>query len=160
MIVLPITITIAAAAALLNIWIASRIGRLRVQHKILIGDAGNEAVIARMRAHANFVEYTAFVLILIGLIELAVGSMLWLWAVGILYVLARILHVFGMDRRDMNGFRIAGAVVSMLVTLGLALYALSIPYRHRPVATAVNYVEANQRPESTASATNGLLRRS
>ena len=159
MIVLPITITIAAAAALLNLWIAGRIGRLRVQHKILIGDAGNEAMTARMRAHANFVEYTVFVLILIGLIELAEGSKLWLWAVGFLYVFARILHVFGMDRRTMNGFRIAGAIISMLVTLGLALYALTIPYRYRP-APAVNYVSADQPSASTASATKGLLRRS
>ena len=51
-----------------------------------------------MRAQANFIEYTPFVLILIGLIELAEGSQLWLWIVGVVYILARIAHGFGMDR--------------------------------------------------------------
>ena len=71
--ILPITLTIAGAAALLNIWLARRVGQMRLTHKVSIGDGGNEALIARMRAQANFVEYTPFVLILIGLIELAEG---------------------------------------------------------------------------------------
>ena len=95
---LPITLTIAGAAALLNIWLGRRVGQMRLTHKISIGDGGNEALIARMRAQANFIEYTPFVLILIGLIELAEGSELWLWIVGVVYILARIAHGFGMDR--------------------------------------------------------------
>ena len=62
-----------AACALLNIWLGRRVGRMRVAHKVSIGDGGNEALIARMRAQANFVEYTPFFLILLGLIELAAG---------------------------------------------------------------------------------------
>ena len=69
--ILPITLTIAGAAALLNIWLGPRVGQMRLAHKVSIGDGGNEALIARMRAQANFVEYTPFVLILLGLIELA-----------------------------------------------------------------------------------------
>src|SRR6188474_3181116 len=64
MTVLPITLTIAAAAALLNIWIAERVGRLRRQHRISIGTGGNELVETRMRAHSNFAEYTPVFLIL------------------------------------------------------------------------------------------------
>ncbi|HEX8379527.1 MAG TPA: MAPEG family protein [Allosphingosinicella sp.] len=141
--ILPITLTIAGAAALLNIWLARRVGQMRVAHKVSIGDGGNEALIARMRAQANFIEYTPFVLILLGLIELAQGSRLWLWIVGVAYILARIAHAFGMDRSgpDKLKLRMIGIVVTALVLLGLALYAIALPYLHREPAR-VTYAEA------------------
>jgi uncharacterized membrane protein YecN with MAPEG domain len=125
--ILPITLTIAGAAALLNLWLAQRVGRLRLTHKVSIGDGGNPALTARMRAHANFVEYTPFFLILLALIELARGSETWLWVVAILYILARIAHAFGMDRGN-SKLRMFGIVVTMLALLGLALFAIAIPY--------------------------------
>jgi uncharacterized membrane protein YecN with MAPEG domain len=134
--ILPITLTIAGAAALLNIWLARRVGQMRLAHKVSIGDGGNEALIARMRAQANFIEYTPFVLILILLIELAVGSKLWLWIVGVVYILARIAHGFGMDRPsgDRLKLRMIGIVVTGLILLGLALYAIALPYLQRAPA--------------------------
>jgi uncharacterized membrane protein YecN with MAPEG domain len=134
---LPITLTIAGAAALLNIWLARRVGQMRLTHKVSIGDGGNEALTARMRAQANFIEYTPFVLILIGLIELADGSQLWLWIVGVLYILARIAHGFGMDRPrpDPLRLRMIGIVVTALILFGLAVYGIVLPYLHRAPAT-------------------------
>jgi hypothetical protein len=135
--ILPITLTIAGAAALLNIWLARRVGQMRLAHKVSIGDGGNEALIARMRAQANFIEYTPFVLILIGLIELAEGSRLWLWIVGVAYILARIAHGFGMDRPrpDPLRLRMIGIVATALILAGLAIYAIVLPYLHRTPAT-------------------------
>ena len=135
--ILPITLTIAGAAALLTIWLGRRVAQMRVAHKISIGDGGNEALIARMRAQANFVEYTPFVLILIGLIELAQGSRLWLWIVGVLYILARIAHGYGMDRPrpDPLRLRMIGTITTALVLIGLAFYAIVLPYLHRTPAT-------------------------
>lgn len=141
--ILPITLTIAGAAALLNIWLARRVGQMRLAHKVSIGDAGNEALIARMRAQANFVEYTPFVLILIGLIELAEGSRLWLWIVGLVYILGRIAHGFGMDRPrpDPLRLRTIGIVTTALILFGLAVYAILIPYIHREPAR-ITYASA------------------
>ena len=135
--ILPITLTITGAAALLNIWLARRVGQMRLIHKVSIGDGGNEALIARMRAQANFVEYTPFVLILIGLIELAEGSRLWLWIVGVVYILARIAHGFGMDRPrpDPLRLRMIGVITTAIILFGLALYAIVLPYIHRAPAT-------------------------
>ncbi|RJF93871.1 MAPEG family protein [Sphingomonas cavernae] len=124
--ILPITLTIAGAAAIVNIWLAMRVGRVRTAEKVSIGDGGNPRLTARMRAHANFVEYTPFVLILIGLIEFAQGTSLWLWIVGALYILARVAHGFGMD--GVGKARMAGTLVTMLTLLGLGLYAIAIPY--------------------------------
>jgi uncharacterized membrane protein YecN with MAPEG domain len=94
---LPITLTFAAACALLNLWIATRCARIRITDKVMHGDAGNSLLARRMRAHANFVEYTPIVLILFALVELAIGASLWLWIGALVYVVARVAHAFGMD---------------------------------------------------------------
>lgn len=125
-ITLTITLAAAAAAALINVWLAMRVGRVRQSEKVALGDGGNEHVTARMRAHANFTEYTPFVLILVALIELARGSMAWLWVVVALYLAARIAHAIGMD--GVMKLRIAGIVVTFLTLIGLAGYALYILY--------------------------------
>jgi uncharacterized membrane protein YecN with MAPEG domain len=135
-IVLPITLTIAGAAAVVNLWLGARVSRLRLRHKISVGDEGNAQLACRMRAQANFIEYTPLFLILLGLIELARGSQTWLWAVAILYMLGRLAHPFGMDRPAPNRLRMIGILITWLVLVGLALYALAIPYleRYRPVS--------------------------
>lgn len=126
--ILPITLTIAGAAAIINLWLAMRIVVLRMKAKVLVGDGGNALLTARMRAQLNFVEYTPFVLILIGLIEFAEGTNKWLWGAGILYILGRILHPFGLDKGTLNPLRGVGAATTFIVLLGLAGYAISIPY--------------------------------
>ena len=126
MIILPISLTIAAGAALLNLWLALRVGRVRTKEKVFIGDGGNDLLTRRMRAHSNFVENTAFVLILLALVELGFGSSIWLWGVGALYLVGRILHALGMD--GMMWGRMVGTIVTMLTQLGLALTALAIVY--------------------------------
>ena len=128
--VLPITLTMTGAATLLNIWLASRVGQVRRAAKVSVGDGGNEALTRRMRAQANFVEYTPFFLILLGLIELATGSAVWLWAVGALYIVARLLHAFGMDGK--MRLRMLGMSTTALLLFGLAVYALVIPYLAHP----------------------------
>lgn len=125
-VILPVTLTGAGIAALINLWLAIRIGRVRSAEKISIGDGGSDLLTRRMRAHANFVEYTPFVLILIGVIELATGTSMLLWAVMAIYMAARIAHAFGMD--GVGPARGAGITVTMLTLVGLALYALSIPF--------------------------------
>lgn len=126
MMILPISLTIAAGAALLNLWLAMRVGRVRMSEKVSIGDGGNESLIRRMRAHSNYVENTPFVLILIALVELGLGPSLWLWGAGVLYLVARILHAFGMD--GLGWGRTAGVLISMLTQLGLAIAALATVY--------------------------------
>lgn len=125
---LPITLTIAGACGLLALWLAFRVSQLRFRHKISIGDAGNDALMARMRAHANFSEYTPLFLILLAMLELAHGSALWLWVGGALFVLARVAHFLGMDRPAPNPFRIVGTVLTWLPLGAFAVAALVTPY--------------------------------
>ena len=115
---LPITLTIAGAAALLNIWLAYRVSAQRRQHKVSLGHGGNPGLEARMRAHGNYVEYTPFFLILLGLIELARGAETWLWLVAIIFIVGRILHAFGMDRPAPNALRVIGILLTWLTLAG------------------------------------------
>jgi len=125
-ILLPVTLTAAAAAAIINIWLSIRIGQMRTAQKISIGDDGGGPLTARMRAQLNFVENTAFVLILIAAIELAGKGAPWLtWVAGI-YMLGRVAHGLGMDGGSLGKGRTIGVIITMLTQLGLAIVATLI----------------------------------
>jgi uncharacterized protein len=124
--ILPITMSGAGAAALINFWLAMRCGQARTKENVMVGDGGNDLVMRRMRAHADFIEYTPIVLILILLVEMAKGTSTWLWAVMALYMLGRIAHAFGMDGW-MKG-RMIGTMLAMLSMIGLGLYVVAIPH--------------------------------
>lgn len=133
---LPITLVAAGGAAIINFWLAMRVGQVRRTAKISVGDGGDQGLIARMRAHANFVEYTPVVLILIAAIELSTGSSIWLWVVAALYLLGRVAHGIGMDGN--MAARVGGTVVTFLTMLGLGVYAIALPFvTTEPAATPV-----------------------
>jgi hypothetical protein len=123
MTVLPVTLAAAAAAAVLNIWLGMRIGALRGALKVSVGDGGHESLQRRMRAQLNYVENTAFVLVLIAGIELAGKGSWWLAYVAAAYFLGRVAHGFGMDGGKAQAGRIAGTAITMLTQLGLAIVA-------------------------------------
>jgi uncharacterized protein len=129
--ILPMTLTMAAAATLLNIWLGGRVSRMRVAHRVSIGDGGHEPLIARMRAQANYIEWAPFFLILLALIELARGQPLWLWALASLFIIARILHALGMDRPPGNWPRKIGMIATAAIMLALAGYAIILVYQDR-----------------------------
>jgi uncharacterized membrane protein YecN with MAPEG domain len=123
MTVLPVTLAAAAAAAVLNIWLSLRIGALRNALQVSVGDGGKESLQRRMRAQLNYVENTAFVLVLIAAIELAGKGSWWLAYVAAAYFLGRVAHGFGMDGGKAQVGRMIGTVVTLLVQLGLAIVA-------------------------------------
>lgn len=123
---LQTTLCLAAAAAVINLWLGIRISRVRMSAKILHGDGGNEALMRRMRAQANFIENVPLALILIGAIELSTKGGKWLAIVGGLFMLARLAHALGMDSTRPNPLRAGGTLVTMLTLLGLAVMAVLI----------------------------------
>ena len=127
--ILPITLTTAAACAVINLWLALRLVRGRVKGKILIGDGGDVRLLAGMRAHANFVEYAPFVLILIAGIELAGGSPFWLQIAAVVFVVARIAHPLGMARGTTNPLRAGGILATWVILALLAGWAISLAYQ-------------------------------
>jgi uncharacterized membrane protein YecN with MAPEG domain len=126
MTVLPVTLAAAAAAAVLNLWLSIRIGATRNALGIFIGDGGSEPLQRRMRAQLNFVENTAFVLVLIAAIELSGKGSWWLAYVAAVYFIGRVAHGFGMDGGNAKIGRMVGTLATMLVQLGLAVVAALI----------------------------------
>lgn len=123
---LPTTLCLAAAAAVINIWISIRVGQTRGVAKVSVGDGGDERLLRRMRAHANFVENTPLVLILIAAVDLSGKGAAWLAIVGAVYMLGRVCHALGMDGGSLQWGRGAGTMITMLTQLGLAVVAVLI----------------------------------
>ncbi|MGB5076063.1 MAG: MAPEG family protein [Sphingorhabdus sp.] len=128
MLSLPVTLTIAAGAALVNIWLMVRCGQARTKGGVSIGDGGDEFLIRRMRAHANFVESAPFVLILLAALEMTSGTSDWLWGIGIVYVIGRFAHGLGMDGGPLAKGRMVGTLITFITLLGLAGWALWTVY--------------------------------
>lgn len=119
------TLIFAAAAALVNLWLAIRCGRVRAKEGINHGDGGNGLLARRMRAQLNFAENAPVVLVLVLALELAGANAMALHILAAVFIIARILHALGMDSENSNWMRGAGVGLTMLVTLilvGLALY--------------------------------------
>ncbi len=127
--ILPTTLSMAAAAALINVWLMLRCGQVRMKEKINIGTGGSDMMERRMRAQLNFAENTPWVLALIAAIELAGKGGQWLAIVGGLYMLARVAHGFGMDGGTFEKGRGVGVMVTMLVQVILAIIAVLIVLR-------------------------------
>ena len=124
MVPLPISLLAAAAASLLNIWLGARVAAFRRDFKVSVGDGGQEPLLRRMRAQANFIEHAPFFLILLAGLELAGANELALAAAAILFVLARIAHGYGMDGGSLARWRTYGMIASTIATLALTIWAI------------------------------------
>lgn len=120
---LPITLCLAAAAALVNFWLGMRVGKLRHAEKVSVGDGGSEALLRRMRAQANFIEQVPITLLLVAAVELAGKGGLWLAPAGAVFMLGRIAHAYGMEG-NFNAGRPIGMLTSMLFQLALVVVAV------------------------------------
>ena len=123
-IILPVTLSAVAAAAIINIWLSIRVGQMRGKLKVVHGDDGGGPLTRRMRAQLNFVENTPFVLALIAAIALTGRGEPWLAYVAGIYMLGRVAHGIGMDGEGPTKPRMIGVLITMLTLLGLAVVAL------------------------------------
>jgi uncharacterized membrane protein YecN with MAPEG domain len=120
---LPTTLSLGAAALLINFWLGMRCGKVRSANKISFGDGGNELMIRRMRAQLNFVEQVPLTLLVVAAVEVAGKGGAWLAPLGGLFLLGRIAHAIGMDDTFKPG-RAIGMVTGMLLQLALVVVAV------------------------------------
>jgi uncharacterized membrane protein YecN with MAPEG domain len=92
-ILLPITSSLAGALLILLVILSAMVtaGRARLGG-IQFGDADDEVLRARIRAHGNLIEIAPMVLIGIGLMEYAGASNTLLWWFAVIFVIGRVLH--------------------------------------------------------------------
>jgi len=120
----PVTLLAAAAAVFVNIWLGARVVRSRRENSVKIGDGGNEAVLRRMRAQANFIENTTLFLFLLGGLELSGGTRWALGAIAVAFFLARIAHGIGMDGPHLFRWRMVGMMTTVFAQVALSLWAI------------------------------------
>jgi len=111
---MPIVSLYAALLAIVFVVLSVRTLRMRRRLRIAIGDAGNEAMLRAMRAHANFAEYVPLSLLLIYFVEQSGANPRFVHALGLCVLVGRVLHAVGVSRTDE---RYAYRAVGMALTL-------------------------------------------
>lgn len=124
-----ISLIFAALAAVTVQWLAWRCIRLRVNGKILHGDGANPLLARRMRAQANFIEYTPIAIILVILLDITRQDG-WLLAMSaLLFILGRVLHAAGMDADRVTKTRQTGMAITLFLLPFWAIWALLVAFR-------------------------------
>ncbi len=95
---MSLTLTTAYALSLIAIWapLWMRVSAIRSETNTSIGDAGNMQLLYRIRCHGNFIEWVPLILILMILAESQGAGATWLHAAGVLTLIGRIAHPFGL----------------------------------------------------------------
>lgn len=90
---LPITSLSALYLAMLMLPLALSVTMRRIKlGNVVFGDAEDEALRRRIRAHGNFTEYVPLSLIVLGLAELREAPVYMLWGVAFVLVTGRTIH--------------------------------------------------------------------
>ncbi len=122
---LQVTALYAGLLGVIGIILWALIGQVRGRTNVSLGDGNRPDLIEANRRHMNWVENVPFILVLFAIIELNGGSKTWLHAMGLVLVVARILHPFGIDAGKMVMWqRIAGSAATFFVTIAATITVL------------------------------------
>jgi uncharacterized membrane protein YecN with MAPEG domain len=117
------------AAIYLILWF--RVSSVRSAAGVSFGDGGNPLLLQRIRQHGNCAEWSGFILILMILAEGMGTPALWLHATGLLLLVGRIAHPFGLVEGNPghplrylgNGTNLLAALIAM-VAIGINILGL------------------------------------
>ncbi len=90
-----VTMLYASLLAVLFLLLAMRVSLRRRAAGIDLGEGGDEELLRRVRAHGNFAEYVPYALLLMAMAELGGAGHILLHILGIMLVLGRLLHAWG-----------------------------------------------------------------
>ncbi|MCP4046853.1 MAG: glutathione S-transferase [Gammaproteobacteria bacterium] len=115
--VLNVTPIYIAILGLLFLPITVRIALYRIKSRISLGTGDDPEMLRLMRGQANFVETVPMALFLLIIMEVLGASNVWLHALGLMLVLGRIVHYFGLIGMVPFAFRIIGIAATLLTIL-------------------------------------------
>jgi uncharacterized membrane protein YecN with MAPEG domain len=119
----------AAIFALIYVFLAVRVTRLRQRHKVGIGSGGRADLERTARVHANFGEYVPLALLLLAFMEMQRQSIWLIHALTLLLLAGRIVHAYGVSQQNedlrMRGVGIMATwIVLIVAALALLLNAV------------------------------------
>jgi uncharacterized protein len=126
-ILVPVTALYGAVNAIFNVVLAGNVSRNRGRSKVFVGVGADEGLTRANRAHGNNSEYVALAVVMLMIAELSGGGSTVLHVFGGTLTLARLLHAHGMFA-NVVPTRAAGATLTWLTIVGLAVYALMLRY--------------------------------
>lgn len=118
MISLQITGLYASVLALLFIFMSALVIKLRLQHKVGIGDGGVSPLAKAIRVHGNFAEFVPFAIVLMAIYEINGGTDTALHVAGVILVISRISHLLGLLKTKGSSLP---RVIGVLATYGIIL---------------------------------------
>jgi uncharacterized membrane protein YecN with MAPEG domain len=128
---MPITAFYASLLAALYLILSARVIGWRRAQRVELGDANDPQLLRRMRVHANFAEYVPITLLMMALAESMTPPRPLLHLVGIVLVVGRLMHAYGLSQTPhILPFRVGGMMLT-LAALGIAAmmcFTLSVLY--------------------------------
>jgi len=102
-----------------------RVAHARYKYRVGLGDGGVPDLTQRIRIHGNFAEHVPFALLLLFMVDYAQYAPILIHVLGILLVVARVLHVCGISRTSGASWgRFLGTVLTLTVMLVCAVLLL------------------------------------
>lgn len=113
----------AGLTGLLLLLLSAIVVSVRVKTKVGIGDGQQPPLVAAMRAQGNLIEYAPLVLLLLAMAEAAQLNATYLHVLGIVWIVGRVLHAFGLIRAQGNVHvgRMLGILMTWITLLLLSL---------------------------------------
>jgi hypothetical protein len=123
-----ITSLFAGLLTLMMVPLSLQVSLRRAGLNSTFGDAGDDMLRRRIRAHGNFIEYVPTALIALGLVEWTGAPPVFVWVLGSALVGSRMLHSWGMLHTSTPTLRAIAMVTqhTMFLAAGAWLVWVSI----------------------------------
>ncbi|HEU4708176.1 MAG TPA: MAPEG family protein [Methylophilaceae bacterium] len=102
----------AALLALLFLLLSKRVINTRRKVRVAVGDGGNAELTRAIAVHNNFAQYVPLALLLLAFMELQRAQPMLLHVLGIILLLARVIHAYGVSQMQ-EPFRLRTVAVGM-----------------------------------------------
>lgn len=122
-----ITALYAAILGLLAMVLAMRVVLGRRSRRVGLGDGGDAELARRIRVHGNYIENVPLALLLMLLLELTNVAGTWLHVFGIVLVIGRVLHAWGLSGH--SGTSTGRFVGTLLTWLAIVAMCVLLLYR-------------------------------
>jgi hypothetical protein len=120
-----VTVIYASVLAIASVVLSIMVSIKRGKYGVSIMDGGHPELAVWIRKQGNFCEYVPFVVLMMALAEARGMSATWLHGIGILLLVSRLIHVFGLKAdKPTEPLRIAGTVGTHLSILSAAIFLL------------------------------------
>ncbi|EYC50569.1 hypothetical protein AZ34_05490 [Hylemonella gracilis str. Niagara R] len=123
------TILFIGVFALIQVPLTVMVGYRRVQTNIQFLDGGDQTLLRRMRAHANYTENVPIVLLAMAAAEHAQAPQWLLWAGGVSLLVGRLMHAAVLILRGWGLPRALGMILTFLPMLTFGGWCVAQAFR-------------------------------